>query len=66
MKFPEEHHVPFNLTCYCAQLGELKEAEEWLKKAIEINTKQVQKLAFDEPDLKPLWDSMKNVLWKRE
>jgi len=64
--FPKDYRVHFHLACCCAQLGELKEAEQWLKKAIVIDEKKVQKLAVDNPDLKPLWDSMDGTIWKRE
>lgn len=66
VKFPRDYIFPFNLACYCSQLGELKEAERWLKKAIAIDKKTVQKLAVDDPDLKPLWNSMSGTIWKNE
>lgn len=65
-KFPSEYHFPFNLACYCAQLHQLDEAEKWLEKAIEIDTEIVRKPAIDDPDLKPLWDSMTGTLRKQE
>lgn len=65
-KFPSEYQFPFNLACYCAQLHQLDEAEKWLEKAVEIDTETVRKLAIDDPDLKPLWDSMKGTLRKQE
>jgi len=58
--------MPYTLACYCAQLGELEESAEWFKKAMAIDTKAVQKIALDDPDLKPLWDSMSGTIWKRE
>jgi tetratricopeptide (TPR) repeat protein len=64
-KFPHEYLFPFNLACYFSQLNQLEEAEKWLKKAIAIDNKTVQKLAIDDPDLLPLWDSMGGTLWKR-
>jgi len=63
VKFKRECVIPFNLACYCAQL---KEAEQWLGKAMAINKKKIQKLAVDDPDLKPLWDSMKGTIWKQD
>lgn len=66
VKFPREHRFPFNLACYCAQLRELEEAEQWLKKAMALDEKTVQKLAVNDPDMKPLWDSMSGTIWKRE
>jgi predicted Zn-dependent protease len=66
VKFPKEYLFPFNLACYCSQLGELKEAEWWLKRAMAIDKKTVHKLAVNDPDLKPFWDSMGGTIWKRE
>lgn len=63
--FPKLYTVPYNLACYCAQLGQLKEAEDWFKKAILIDDKQVPKLGIEDPDLKPLWDSMSMTIWKK-
>ena len=64
-KFPKIFNVPYNLACYCAQLGRLKEAEDWFKKAILIDDKQVPNLGIEDPDLKPLWDSMSTTIWKK-
>jgi hypothetical protein len=66
VKFPSEYLIPYNLACYCAQLGELEESMQWFKKAMVIDTKAVQKIAVDDPDLQPLWDSMSGTLWRRE
>jgi hypothetical protein len=30
------------------------------------NMETVQREAIDDPDLKPLWDSMSGTFWKRE
>jgi tetratricopeptide (TPR) repeat protein len=64
-RFPGEYQFPFNLACYCSQLHQFEEAEKWLKKAMAINEKEVKPLAIDDPDLKPLWDSMSGTLWKK-
>src|SRR5579859_141810 len=34
LKFPKHYLLPYNLACYCSQLGELAQAEQWLKKAV--------------------------------
>lgn len=65
-KFPKNATVPYNLACYCAQLNRLDEAEEWLKKAMAINEPHVKSMAIDDPDLKPLWDSMDGTMWEKE
>jgi predicted Zn-dependent protease len=66
VKFPREYLFPYNLACYCSQLDQLDEAKKWFKKAIVLNDKVVQKIALDDPDLKPLWDSMSGSIWKKE
>jgi tetratricopeptide (TPR) repeat protein len=63
--FPGNWHVPYNLACYCAQLGRCDEAQEWFKKAVAINDKEVPLAGIDDPDLKPLWDSMSTTFWKK-
>jgi hypothetical protein len=37
-----------------------------VKKAMAIDHKTVQKAGIDDPDLKPLWDSMSGTIWKKE
>ena len=65
-KFPEHYLFPYNLSCYCSQLGELEQAEQWLKKAARIDNVAVKKMAVEDPDLKPLWDSLGGTLWGKE
>lgn len=65
-KFPQLWTIPYNLACYCAQLGQLDESKKWLQQAMRINEKEVQRTAIDDPDLSPLWDSLSGTLWKRE
>src|SRR5262245_50851821 len=64
-KFPKVWTIPYNLSCYCAQLGQLEECKEWFKKAMTIDEGVVKRAAIDDPDLKPLWDSMSGTVWKR-
>src|ERR1700722_1753984 len=35
--FPGVWTIPYNLVCYCAQLGRLEEAQEWFKQAMAID-----------------------------
>jgi tetratricopeptide (TPR) repeat protein len=54
-KFPDQDVIPYNLACYAAQLGRLKEAKQWLELAIEMaDSKEVKQVALDDPDLEPL------------
>ena len=60
-RFPKVWTIPYNLACYCAQLGRLEECKKWFKKAMAIDAHTVQQAAIDDPDLRPLWDSMKGT-----
>ena len=54
--FPTEWAVQYNLACYCAQLGQLDAAQEYLDKSYELgDAKQIKLMALDDEDLKPLW-----------
>jgi Tfp pilus assembly protein PilF len=64
--FPKVWMIPYNLACYCAQRGKLDECQEWFKKAMAIDEQTAKRLAIDDPDLKPLWDSMAGTVWNRE
>jgi len=65
-KFPAHYLFPYNLACYCSQLGEFEEARRWLKKAAKIDNTAIKKISRDDPDLKPLWDNMGGTLWDAE
>jgi len=64
-RFPKVWTISYNLSCYCAQLGRLKECEQWFKKAMTVDEHTVKREAIADPDLKPLWDSMSGTMWKR-
>jgi tetratricopeptide (TPR) repeat protein len=64
-KFAKTWTVAYNLACYAAQLNRIDEAEIWLRKAMTIDQKLTQTTAINDPDLEPLWASMKGTLWKR-
>jgi Flp pilus assembly protein TadD len=54
-KFPEEPEIPYNLACYAAQTGRLKEARVWLAQAFEVGEKEeLRTEALEDPDLMPL------------
>jgi predicted Zn-dependent protease len=57
-KFPEDATVPYNLACYCAQLGRLERAVNWLDVALTkagTDAPTVKLRALDDPDLEPIW-----------
>ncbi len=50
--FPIEWPIHYNLTCYCAQLGQLDAAEEHLDKSYELgDARQIKLMALDDEDL---------------
>lgn len=54
-KFPKEHLTLYNLACYSSQLGNLKEAFQWLQRAIDLaNKRDIRQMALDHSDLEPL------------
>jgi tetratricopeptide (TPR) repeat protein len=65
-KFPEIWTIPYNLACYCSQLGRFEEAEKWFKAAMALEEETVKREAIDDPDLKPFWDSLSGSVWKAE
>jgi tetratricopeptide (TPR) repeat protein len=61
-KFPKELTIPFNLSCYACQLGQLDAARDWLKRAVAISGKEkVVTMALSDPDLEPLWDEIRQL-----
>ena len=58
VQFPKDWPVRYNLACYCAKLGEIKEAQEWFKAAMAIDEKTVRRIGIADPDLDPIWREM--------
>jgi tetratricopeptide (TPR) repeat protein len=62
LKFPKEAMIAYNLACYQCQLGHLKEAMDWLERAIDLaGKKDIRLLALDDPDLEPLWNQISEI-----
>ena len=61
-KFPKEATIPFNLSCYACQLGQLEAARDWLARALAIGGKEkVMAMALNDSDMKPLWDEIRQL-----
>lgn len=58
--------IPYNLACHSAQLSRLDDSKAWFQKAMALDEETVKREGIDDPDLKPLWDSMSGTLWRRE
>lgn len=55
-RFPEIPTIPYNLACYCAQLGRLEAARNWLEQACVVGDATILKIAArNDPDLAPLF-----------
>lgn len=53
--FPQEHIIPYNLSCYACQMGDLPAALDLLKKAFRLGGKsKIRKMALSDPDLQPI------------
>jgi hypothetical protein len=55
-KFPKEPAIKYNLACYFCQMGDIKTATSYLKKAFEIDLNW-RMTALEDKDLKSLWES---------
>jgi tetratricopeptide (TPR) repeat protein len=61
-KFPGEALIPFNLSCYACQMGQLDAARLWLQRAIAIDGKEkIRQQALKDSDLEPLWDEIREL-----
>lgn len=60
-RFPNCETIPYNLACYCAQLGRLDDARKWLRKAMKLgNSAKIKSMAAQDLDLKPLWRDLRD------
>ena len=66
LKFSKVWRVPFDLSRYASLLGRFEDSQKWFKKAILVDERATQVHGIDDPDLKPLWDSMSTTVWKLE
>jgi len=60
-RFPEVWTIPYNLACYCAQLGRLDECRAWFQKAMAVDERAAKRAAIDDPDLEPMWKQSGNL-----
>jgi predicted Zn-dependent protease len=61
-KFPEERTLTYNLAYYSFQLGNLKEAIQWLEKSVDVaGKKDIRQMALDDPDVEPLCNQISEV-----
>lgn len=61
-KFPKEPVIPYNLSCYACQLGQLDESRKWLRLAIQAGTKDaIKRMALKDDDLRALWDEIRKM-----
>jgi hypothetical protein len=59
-QFPKEPTIPYNLSCYACQMGQLDEARKWLERALAIGShSSIKAMALADSDLEPLWTEIK-------
>ncbi len=57
-----EPTIRYNLACYSCQLGNLKEAMQWLQQVMDLTDKKdIQLMALEDPDLEPLWTKISEI-----
>lgn len=60
-KFPHAFEVPYDLACYCAQIGRVDEARALIQECLLLSgpkRMEVRSMALQDPDLKPLWTEL--------
>lgn len=61
-KFPKRWLIRYNLACYCSQLRQLREAMQWLRRAIDLaSKKEIIAMALNDPDFEPMWNEIKAI-----
>jgi len=61
-KFAKLSTIPYNLACYCARLGRIKDASIWLSRSFKIaNASKIKLMALNDPDLQPLWSKIMKI-----
>lgn len=53
-RFPKIWTIPYNLACYCAQLGQLGEARRWFAQAMNLDRQSAMAAATDDRDIDPI------------
>ena len=61
-QFPDNFIIPYNLACYACQLGNEKEALQWLTKAVALaGKKTILAMAIDDQDLAALREKITGI-----
>lgn len=61
--FPKVETIPYNLACYECQLGDLDAARNWFHRALQLHDPtDLRERALEDPDLKPLWPELQNLM----
>ena len=60
--FPDNEAIPYNLSCYACQFGNLELAARWFKRAQKVgDPEQIREVALNDPDMEPLWESIRKA-----
>ena len=55
----ENEAIPYNLSCYACQFGDLVLAMHWFQAAEKISdSEKIREVALLDPDLEPIWEQI--------
>ena len=61
-QFSDQYVISYNLACYNCQLGKWESSLKWLNAAMEKGNKdEIREMALNDPDLKPLWQQIRQI-----
>jgi predicted Zn-dependent protease len=61
-RFHQNAFMRYNLACYRCQQGNLEEALEWFKTALDMGERvQLIEMGLKDPDLEPLWPKLRQL-----
>ena len=58
-KHPKNEAIPYNLSCYACQFGDLTLAMDCYQAAEQVgDRKKIREVALQDPDMEPIWDQI--------
>jgi len=57
-RFPKMPLIPYNLACYACVLGRMDDSLKMLERAVAVGGKEMQEMAQEDPDLRPIWSQI--------
>ncbi|HJO10172.1 MAG TPA: tetratricopeptide repeat protein [Verrucomicrobiota bacterium] len=58
-KHPKNEAIPYNLSCYACQFGDLTLAMDCYQEAAQVGDREkIREVALQDPDMEPIWDQI--------